>query len=199
MTDCVIYDFETLGQDVQTCAVLSFAILHFDEDRFISENPYQYKELVDRCHFIKFDVKDQVKNHNRNIESDTLDWWKKQGKEAQKVLKPSEDDQKIEALFPFIVDLYDCKTMKKTYTRGNTFDPILLQSLMKEIGKYDPFPWWTIRDTRSMIDGMLLGSSDMNNKFIPKGLESEFIAHDPRHDIAMDVMRMQVLTRAILL
>jgi hypothetical protein len=49
-----------------------------------------------------------------------------------------------------------------------------------------------------MIDGMLLGSN-MNNKFIPEGLETEFVAHDPRHDIAMDVMRMQVLTRAIVL
>lgn len=199
MTNCVIYDFETLGQDVTSCPVLSFAVLDFDEDKFISDVPYDYKELVDRSFYIKFNVKDQLRRYKRIIEKDSLLWWEKKSKESRQVLKPSPEDKQIEYLFDFINRQYGGNKIDKTFTRGNAFDPILLQSLMKAIGKYDPFPWWSIRDTRSFIEGMLMGTTDVDNKFIPEGLESDFVAHDPRHDIAMDVMRMQVLTRAIIL
>ena len=59
-----------------------------------------------------------------------------------------------------------------------------------------PHPWWVTRDTRSTIDGMAWGE-DINNKFIPEGLEEKFIAHDPAHDIVMDVMRIQYLSRIL--
>ena len=59
-----------------------------------------------------------------------------------------------------------------------------------------PYPWWIIRDTRSMLDGMLWGSG-IDNKFIPDGLEEKFVHHDPRHDIVMDVMRMQTVASAL--
>jgi len=57
--------------------------------------------------------------------------------------------------------------------------------------------WRIIRDTRSMIEGMSYGM-DIKNDFMPSALESKFVKHDPRHDIVMDVMRMQLLARAIL-
>jgi hypothetical protein len=47
-----------------------------------------------------------------------------------------------------------------------------------------------------MIEGMSWGT-DMDNGYIPEGLAAKFIAHDPRHDIVMDVMRMQELARAL--
>ena len=200
MTLCVIYDFETLGQNVLTCPALSFAVLKFNEERFLSDSPYTYKELIDSCVYIKLDVMEQVQKHGRKIESDTLDWWKQQNEEAQRVLKPEETDASLEELYDVIYELtrYDSRPIEKTYTRGNTFDPILLQSLLACISKTDPFPWWSIRDTRSMIDGMLIGS-DMSNKFVPEELKMLFVEHDPRHDISMDVMRMQTLQRSILL
>ena len=47
-----------------------------------------------------------------------------------------------------------------------------------------------------MLDGMCWGSS-LDNKFIPKEYEEKFVHHDPRHDIVMDVMRMQTVARYI--
>ena len=38
---------------------------------------------------------------------------------------------------------------------------------------------------------------DLRNGFIPEGLESVFVAHDPQHDIVMDVMRLQTLALAL--
>lgn len=199
MNECVIYDFETLNQNQQNGVVVSFAIICFSEKRY-TEDPYTYEELLELCHYIKFDVEDQVKNWNRKICKNTLQWWNDQGAVAKKQLKPSKDDVSIDTLYDFIQDITDHKSknnIKKAYTRGNTFDPVFLQYLMAQMSKPDPFHWGATRDTRSMIEGMSFGMN-VTNSYIPGDLVSKFVKHDPRHDIAMDVMRMQYLARAIL-
>jgi hypothetical protein len=46
---------------------------------------------------------------------------------------------------------------------------------------------------------MGLGIAKFQNDFNRKSFEGAFIRHDPRSDIAADVMRMQAMTRLILL
>lgn len=195
MNECVIYDFETLSQDQNKGVVISLALLSYTESRFVS-NPYTYEELLDNCKVIKFDVKEQVTVFNRTISKDTLAWWKEQNKEAQKQLAPSSEDISIRYLHQFLIDNIDLNNHEKAFTRGNTFDPIFMDSVLKESGKVNPMHWGSIRDTRSFIDGLAYGTK-LSNKFIPEGLESKFIPHDPCHDIAMDVMRMQTLIKTI--
>lgn len=197
INDCVIYDFETLGQKQTSSVVLSMAALAFTESRFTSDNPYTYEELLYSARFIKFNAQEQVSKYGRTIDKSTLEWWAKQPAEARKSLTPKPDDAPLVELYPFIMDLVDDPSkLTKVYTRGNTFDPIFLQSLLENIGQPDPFPWWSVRDTRSMIEGMSYGSG-IQNSFIPEGLEKVFVHHDPTHDIAMDVMRIQTLARLI--
>lgn len=194
--ECVIYDFETLGQNQRNSVVISFAMLNFSEKRYI-DSPYTYEELLDSSKVIKFDVKDQIERYNRKISKSTLEWWNEQGEEAKKQLTPSNRDQPISNLHDWITNNLKCDTIEKSYTRGNTFDPMFLQYLMEDIGHPDPFHWRTIRDTRSMIEGMSYGIN-VKNSFIPNELVDKFVKHDPVHDIAMDVMRMQMLAQAIL-
>lgn len=191
---CAIYDYETLGKDPSTLPVLSLAVVEFDTDRFTT-NPYSFSELVESCVEFKFDVEDQVKNYGKKIDKDTLAWWGERPKELRDAqLTPTADDLPITALYDIFKE--GCEGVKAIYTRGNTFDPIITEQVMKDIGKPEPYPWWAIRDTRSMIEGMSYGSG-LSNKFIPEGLEDKFIAHDPRHDVAMDVMRLQTLAQLI--
>ena len=195
MDDCVIYDFETLGQDQQKSVVLSFAMVTFSERHYKSD-PYSFEELVNKAKFIKFDVVQQVES-GRKINRETLDWWNEQGDLAKAQLKPSKDDRPLSDLHSFIAEhTKDCK-IKKAFTRGNTFDPMFLQYIMEETGNKDPFHWRTVRDTRSMIEGMSFGMK-LDNDFMPSEIENKFIKHDPCHDIAIDVMRMQLLAQAIL-
>lgn len=197
--DCLIYDFETLGQDQRKSVVLSMAALPFTEARFVSDNPYTYEELLYSAKYIKFDAQEQVTKYGRTIDKDTLEWWSKQPPEARKSLTPSKDDVSVVELYPFIMDLLDDpKNAKKVYTRGNTFDPMFLQYLLEDIGQKDPFPWWCVRDTRSMIEGMSYGS-DIKNSFMPDELKEVFVHHNPIHDISMDVMRLQFLARILVL
>lgn len=195
MNECVIYDFETLSQDQNKGVVISLALLSYTEKRFVSD-PYTYEELLNNCKKIKFNVEEQVTKYNRTISKETVAWWKEQNKEAQKQLAPSSEDVSIDKLYDFLIENIDLKNHRKAYTRGNTFDPIIMDWLLKESNRVNPMHWGSIRDTRSFIDGLAYGSK-LNNKFIPEDLKSKFIEHDPCHDIVMDVMRMQLLIQAV--
>ena len=191
----IIYDFETLSQNMFTGAVVSLACLEFDSARFTQGDGYVYEDLIARTKSIKFDVKEQVQEYGRTIQKSTLDWWKKQGAEAQKQLKPSEEDVSISALYEWMTTEFQISKARAVWTRGNTFDPIFLRTILDATGDEDPFKqWWAIRDTRSFLDGMLFGSG-IKNTFIPDELKDKFIGHDPKHDVVMDVMRMQYLSR----
>ncbi len=203
MTKCVIYDFETLSQNPQNGVVTSFAMLEFDESRYVS-NPYSFHELLRNVKYIKFDVEDQVKNWKRVISKDTLAWWSAQGAEAKQQITPSPNDVSISEFYDWIVSNVDGRTIKKSYCRGNTFDTMFLQSLMEQTGlasghsaRSTPFHWSTVRDTRSMIDGMSFGAN-IDNRFMPPELEGIAVKHDPRHDVVIDVMRMQTLAQALI-
>lgn len=190
----VIYDFETLHTNPLIGVVVSLAYLEFDESRFI-DSPYSYDELVNLCGMVKFDVEEQVTKYNRKISKDTIEWWMKQDKEARKMLEPSDQDISIDHLFQLLRHI-NIQDADKVYTRGNTFDPVFILSILNSMGKDDPVPYWKMRDTRSLIDGMTYGH-DISNKFVPDDVKDKFIAHDPRHDVAMDVYRIQYLARLL--
>jgi hypothetical protein len=196
MNECVIYDFETLSQDQQRGVVTSFAFLSFSEKRYI-DKPYTYEELLDSCCYMKFNVEEQVKTFKRTMSKSTIEWWESQGEEAKKQIMPSKDDVSIRHLYAFLCDNIDLKNHKKAYTRGNTFDPIFLDSVLKDCGQTNPMHWRTIRDTRSMIEGMAFGM-DIDNGFMINEYKDKFVKHDPRHDIVMDVLRMQMIAKNIL-
>ena len=55
---CLIYDFETLSQDMLNGVVVNIAAMNYTEERF-THDPYSYEELLDKCSVMKFDVKEQ--------------------------------------------------------------------------------------------------------------------------------------------
>ena len=189
----IIFDFETLSQDQIKGAVTCMAMLSFCEERFV-KNPYTFLELVNNAKVIKFSVEEQVLKYQRKVDKSTLEWWDKQGEDAKKWIKPSDEDRSITELYDFFMNNRTVMH-EKFYTRGNTFDPILLEQIMNDTGYQMRYYWWEIRDTRSLIEGLAWGSG-LNNKYIPPNCE-EVVKHDPRHDIALDVMRIQSLVQAI--
>ena len=194
--ECIIYDFETLSQK-PTGVVVCTAALRFNENRYLSDNPYVYQELVDSSEFIKFSIREQVEMYGRGIQRSVIEWWKNQPKDAQQLLEPSDVDRPLADIIPFFENLIgDSSQIDKVYTRGNNFDPIFMDSILENLNSKSLYGWWLIRDTRSMIEGLSFGAN-IHNKFMVPGLDDQFIAHDPRHDIAMDVMRMQHIVRLL--
>lgn len=196
---CVVYDFETFSTDTSTGAVISMAVLEYDESKFITKQPYQFEELVDAAVFIKFDVEEQVRRYGRKIDEKTLGWWSRQSPEAQNGIKPSPQDISIAKLPEILYDQLKIQKNKWQYARGISFDGGFLKSILNEVGHDCPHNLYNARDTRSLIAGLTWGS-DVKNGFFPEGVDkNKFIAHDPCHDVALDVMRIQYLSRTILM
>ena len=196
MNNALIYDFETLSTNPVDGVVTSLALLNFSEERYTTQ-PYTYEELLDTSKYIKFDVFEQTEKYDRKIMKSTLDWWNDQDEDAKKQIKPSSLDVSISTLHDFLIQNVNFKQLKKSYCRGLTFDPPFMESVLKATGKTMPISFIIERDTRSMIEGMSFGM-DLKNSFMPGSLKDKAVKHDPRHDIALDVMRMQMLAQAIL-
>lgn len=193
--NALIFDFETLGQNQRTAPVVSLAYREFSFDRFVEE-PYTWDELQFSTFYLKFDVQEQITKYNRKAEKGTIKWWKEQPISAQKKLLPSKDDMSISLLSETIRRDVNTHNIGNVYTRGNTFDPMFMDYIIADTGTQQVYNWWQIRDTRSMIEGMAFGT-DINNKFIPDDVKDIFVAHDPIHDVCMDIWRMQTLAQAL--
>jgi len=196
-----IIDFETIGQNAMKCPIVDAAYVVFDWDRF-SSDPYSFLELTSLVKTDKFDVKDQV-NNGCSFSKDDLAWWQQQSSEAKANLKPSENDLTIEE---FSVNIFkylrEVGKVEYWWSRGNTFDPVLLERVMNKLDKHllmnEYLRWWRIRDIRTWIDAKFDFST--KNGFIPiadvEYWENTFIGHDSTHDVAADVLRLQAIHRA---
>lgn len=193
--ESIIFDFETLSLNRVKGVILSLAALKFDENRFSSDNPYTWDELVDSTDYIKFDVNEQVKNYNRVIDSGTLEWWSNLPEESKRCFYPSENDRPLKEIYSFLKKMWPSE-LHRIYSRGNTFDPILLDYILEDINEKPFYVFSLIRDTRSFIEGLSYGT-DLQNSFIPQEYKNRFIKHNPIHDIVMDVIRIQFLVRII--
>jgi len=182
--DVVIFDFETLHTVPET-VVLSLGMIVVD-----SQKDYTFQELIDSGMHIKIDVKSQVKL-GRKIGSDTLAWWKKQGKSASYIIDPSNDDIDITDMIPamrkFLKDNgYDYHN-HLVYSRGSHFDFPILDDIARSLWEKNPLNHWNVRDIRTVIDTMLgttRGKIDLKD-------HKDFVAHNALHDSAMDFLRIR--------
>ena len=194
----VIFDFETLSKNPVNGVIVSCAMLEFQESRFTSLFPYTYDELLEKTGYIKFDVTEQVEKFSRKIQKGTLDWWNRQSESARQMIQPNKDlDVSIVELPKWITDYLsdNPKQLVRVFTRGS-FDQIILDSICMDTDQENPIHWAKYRDIRSFIEALAYGQV-IDNNFMINELKDKFVAHNPIHDVAMDVMRLQFLIRAI--
>lgn len=196
-----ILDIETIGQNVLKCPIIDVAYVAFDWDRFLTD-PYSFEELTSLVKTDKLSVADQMKRGCSFTKND-LAWWEGQNKEAKKKILPKENDLTIEEFSANIFRyLRDVGKINYWWSRGNTFDPVLLERVMNELDQHllmnEYLKWWRIRDIRTYIDAKLNFST--KNGFVPVSdveyWENAFVGHDSTHDVAADIMRLQTINRA---
>lgn len=193
----LVFDFETLGTS-QDSVILSATVLTFNSIRFLKNSHYEFEELVQKAVTQKYSVEEQVKNHGRKIDPETLEWWSNQDKVAKRILKPSPADVSIDVMPDlFREGIAKMRTLKRVYTRG-TLDVILMHSVARQLGRPEFYPYYLWRDTRSTIEAItsFIGVDDkLTQSFIPREAEGKFVQHVPEHDVALDVMRLQSIMR----
>lgn len=196
-----ILDFETIGQNPVKAPILDVAYVAFSWDRFL-DDPYSFEELTSLVRTDKLSVMDQM-NNGCSYTTEDINWWLKQSKEAKAKIRPAENDLTIQE---FSVNIFkylrEVGKIDYWWSRGNSFDPVLLERVMNQLGQHklmnEYLKWWRIRDVRTFIDAKFNFST--KNGFVPVADEeywqNSFVGHDSTHDVAADVLRLQAIHRA---
>ena len=201
-----IIDFETIGQNSREVPAIDCSYTTFEWSRF-TEQPYSFKELVLGMKEAKFDIKDQMSNHGCKYSERDLQWWLDQPPALRTNMKPNPEldlnaSQFIDKLIGYLqregnIDYW--------WSRSNSFDPVILERLAQNANKTDQLgaylKWWSVRDTRTYIDAKFdFNVPGKKNGFVPvsniEKWEYNFKAHDSKHDVAADILRLQAIVRA---
>lgn len=199
----LIIDFETMGQDESSCAVVDCSALFFDWKRFTSNRPYSFEELLLMSQRFKLNVKQQVVDYGYVVEPETVQFWQSTDTDTRSRISPRKDDLTVEQFTAqFIEMLASNKKVDYWWSRSNNFDPPIMWRLMRRANRYHDFNQYVLfqrlRDVRTFIDAKF----DFNtvNGFTPVADEEywkqTFKPHNSQHDVAADVLRLQAITRA---
>lgn len=158
----LMLDYETLGHIPPNVATLSLGAVLFNSC-----------EIIDKREWI-FSTNDQ-KNRGRFASEETMDWWLKQGPEAQAVLQASYESKNTELDicedFLKFVGL-ELRKKIKVWSAGAGFDVPITELKLRENFLVIPWEFYNIRCYRtlkSMFD-------------CEKGMKREGIKHNALHD-----------------
>jgi hypothetical protein len=195
-------DFETMGDDVlEPCAAIDMSIIVGDTDKMLSDNPYSCKDLVLAKRF-KLSIADQVTNHGFVVQDSAVKFWQEVSPEARKHIKPSKEDLTVEQFINELINhLNYIGKFDYWFSRGNTFDPIILQRLFKVVGKTytfkEYFRYNRVQDMRTHINAKM--DNPVTTNIIPiqddQFWKSVFVEHDSCWDVLADLLRYQTILR----
>jgi hypothetical protein len=198
----IFIDFETMGDDVlEPCAAVDMSIIVGDTEKMLSDNPYSCKDVVLAKKF-KLSIADQVTNYGFVVQDSAVKFWQEVSPEARKHIKPSAEDLTVEQfIFELITHLNSIGKFDYWFSRGNTFDPIILQRLFKVVGKTYTFKEYfrfnRVQDMRSHINAKMDYPAMTNLTPIQDEVfwKSVFVEHDSAWDVLADLLRYQTILR----
>ena len=141
MTTHATIDIETLGTSPDT-VVLTIGGIKFD--------PMADDGLHSQFYY-KLDADEQIEM-GRTVDEKTLEWWEKQPEEIRKEALETTDrvstEQSLKALNKWLVGV------DKIWCQGPVFDIGILENLYKQIGLHHNWPFYIIRDSRTLFSLM---------------------------------------------
>lgn len=153
----VMIDLETLGTQ-QDAVILTMGVQMFD---LSSEYIWPEGEITDPvtknripCAInIKIDV-DQQLSIGRTVDENTIEWWSKQTSEAQQEAFDPCDRIPLPQALQILSDMIAAGSgpQKKSvvWSKGPTFDIVMLEHAYKQAGLRTPWVYWNVRDARTV-------------------------------------------------
>ena len=134
---CMI-DLETMSV-TPDAVILTLGAVHF--------NPYG-KGYGDKIYFrISIDDQDAL---GRQIDQSTLDWWAKQDPAIMEEAFSDQDRIPLkEAMDRFHKFAWGCDAF---WSHGATFDLVMIENVLRQMGRPLPWNYWALRDTRTLFD-----------------------------------------------
>lgn len=101
---------------------------------------------------IRVDVDEQEKL-GRKTDEDTISWWAKQSPEAQEEALGLTDRFSLKNALTMLVNLAQLCGGKKhvrVWSKGPTYDIMMLENAMEQVGVRIPWQFWNVRDARTV-------------------------------------------------
>ena len=181
-------DCESLGTD-QNSVLLSVGIVYFNP----SVNPTQ-DELFENSIFVKFDVKEQVKEYHRVMNKSTMEWWNKQCDIVKrKSFNPSHNDLSLEHGINNLrawIKKFPEYHKDFVWTRGGMDEAILDDVCVNNLGTEVLFEYNKYRDFRTAISilyNSTNGYAEIENESYD---DSKIYKHSPVDDCVLDIMQL---------
>lgn len=176
-------DIETLSHK-ENAVVLSCALTYFT-----TTEQHTFQSLIDKTCFVKFDAKEQINKYKRGMSESTMDWWRKQSKEAKEIsLKPSPNDMSliegVEKLRTYVKENSNGKEL--VFCRGS-LDQFVMCDLFEQLQIPQLFEYYQYRDFRTAIE--CLKDNSKRGYCEVSGLTG-VIPHNPIHDNCRDILML---------
>ena len=153
----IMIDLETLDTS-PFCCILSIGAVLFDP---------KGSGIIDKIE-LRPTLEDQTEL-GRTINEDTIRWWSTQSSEAQ--LEALGDEGRIsfkeamEQLYKF------CWNRRAVWSNGAAFDCVVMETAWTQLGMRIPWPFYTVRDTRTLYEVTSVSLKDGNYKTTHKSVE----------------------------
>lgn len=168
MTTHAMIDLETLGTGTDA-VVLTIGAVKFNPNS--SDAPHSE-------FYYRFDVNEQL-NKGRSVDHSTLDWW---GQQDPVVMEEALGDNDRTDVATVLKELQTwCVGVENIWAHGVAFDIVLLESLFTMYETHYPWPFWKIRDSRTLFG--ILPKDPRKNK--------TFEAHNALEDARMQAVCVQ--------
>jgi hypothetical protein len=132
-------DLETLDT-TPNCVILTIGAVRFDP---------KGTGVVEKLE-LRPTIEEQTDIYNRVIDDNTVAWWAKQSPEA---IEEAMGDQNrmpfkdcMEILYKF------CWNRRAVWSNGAAFDVVACETAWTQLGMQIPWPFYTVRDTRTLYD-----------------------------------------------
>jgi 3' exoribonuclease, RNase T-like len=138
----VMLDIETLATSPDS-VILTFGAIKFDP--FDSS-----KEMTDGIYF-RINVDEQIAL-GRHVDEGTVAWWGTQNEQVREEALGEHDRVGLEEFYrtlnKFVVGV------NRIWAQGPVFDIVILENLYRMMGKPCPWPYYTIRDSRTLLKAL---------------------------------------------
>lgn len=160
MANDIMIDLETLAT-CPDCVILTIGAVRFDPKGM---------GVVERLE-LRPTIEEQTEKYNRIIDEDTLRWWSEQSPEAMEEAMGDRDRMSFKDCMDVLYHF--CWNRRAVWSNGAGFDCVVMESAWRQLDTKIPWPFYTIRDTRTLFDiaGVSLKDKKYGTKTTHKAVE----------------------------
>lgn len=158
MANDIMLDMETLDTSPY-CVILTIGAVRFDP---------KGSGVVEKLE-LRPTIEEQTEKFNRVINDDTIRWWGEQSPEAIEEAMGDKDripfKECMEILYRF------CWNRRAVWSNGASFDVVVAETAWRQLDMRIPWPFYTVRDTRTLYEMAGVKLKDGGYKTTHKAVE----------------------------